>query len=68
VDPVKSCARQQPHLPAIETGVHAVAVELDLVGPFIACWRGPDQQCELRRYPVRQSGGLHRMLNLTTAA
>jgi hypothetical protein len=47
-------AGQQLYRAAIEAGVHAVAVELDLVQPLVAFRRRVDELGQLRRDPLRQ--------------
>jgi len=55
VRPVEPGARQKPHRAVVETGMHAVAVELDFVQPLVAWPRLFDELRELRPYPVRQT-------------
>jgi hypothetical protein len=52
--PVEPSAGQQLYRAAIEAGVHAVAVELDLVQPLVAFRRRVDELGQLRRDPLRQ--------------
>jgi hypothetical protein len=54
--PVESGAGEELYRAAVETGMHAVAVEFDFVQPLIAFRRGVDQLGKLRRDPLRQSG------------
>jgi hypothetical protein len=54
VRPVEPRTRQQPHVTAVEPGMHAVAVELDFAQPLVAFRRRFDQLGELRRDPFRQ--------------
>src|SRR5262249_34260167 len=53
--PVEAGAGQQLDLPAIQPGVHAIAVVLDLVQPIIARWRFVRDTGELRLDPLRWS-------------
>ena len=54
--PVEPGAGQEAHSAAIETRVHAVAVEFDFVEPLIAFRCRVDELGELRPDPLRQSG------------
>jgi hypothetical protein len=54
--PVEAGARKQPHVAAVEPGVHAVAVELDFVQPLRPVRRRVDELGQLRPDPFRQSG------------
>ena len=49
--PVEAGARQQPDGAPVQTGVHPIAVELDLVKPIRPLRRRGDQFGELRLYP-----------------
>ena len=53
--PVQAGAGQQPDLAAVDAGVHAVAVVLDLVQPFLARRRFVDEARELRLDPFRRT-------------
>jgi hypothetical protein len=53
---VEAGAREQPHVAAVEPGMHAVACELDFVQPFLAFLRRVDELGQLWRDPLRQSG------------
>jgi hypothetical protein len=53
VSPVVAASRKDFHAPGIEPGVHAVAVEFDLVEPLGAFWGLLDERRELRLYPGR---------------
>ena len=55
--PIEACARQQRGLAAIDPGMHAVAVVLDLVQPAGACRRLVHQARELRLDPFRRPSG-----------
>src|SRR6185312_4422623 len=52
--PVETLAGEQTHLAAVEPGLHAVAVVLDLVRPAGAARRGRMQGGERRRHEIRQ--------------
>jgi predicted component of type VI protein secretion system len=52
MEPVQAGARQQLDLTAVNAGVHAVAVVLDLVQPAAARWRLVHQARELRLDPL----------------
>jgi hypothetical protein len=49
--PVEAGAGQQTDIAAVEPGVHAIAVEFELVGPLVAARRFCDQPRELRLDP-----------------
>ena len=51
VGPVKAVAGEEPHLAAVEPGMHAVAVEFDFVQPLVAVRRGVNELRQLRPYP-----------------
>ena len=55
--PVEPGAGQQPHIATVQPRMHAVAVELDFVQPFVALRCRVDQLRELRCDPFRQGGG-----------
>ena len=50
--PIEACARQQRGLAAVDPGVHAVAVVLDLMQPAVARRRFVDEARELRLDPL----------------
>src|SRR5271165_7202495 len=50
--PVEARPRQQPDCAAVQPGMHAVAVELDLVQPLRPFRRRVDQPSELRLHPT----------------
>ena len=54
VRPVQPRARQQLRLAAVDSGVHPVAVELDLVQPAVTRRRFVDEARELRLDPLRR--------------
>jgi hypothetical protein len=54
--PVEPGAGQEAHRAAIQSGVHAEAVELDFVQPLVAFRRRVDELGQLRPNPLRQSG------------
>jgi len=53
--PVEPGAGEELHRAVVEAGVHAVAVEFDLVQPLIAFRRFVDELGQLRRNPFRRS-------------
>jgi hypothetical protein len=53
--PVEPGAGEERYRAAIESRMHPVAVEFDLVQPLIAFRRRVDEPSELRRDPIRQS-------------
>jgi len=50
------CPRQQLGSAAVQTGVHPISVELDLVEPIRAAGRRVDQLAELRLDPLLKTG------------
>jgi hypothetical protein len=50
--PVEPGAGEQPHAAAIETRMHAIAVEFDFMQPGVTVRRRVDQLRELRRDPL----------------
>ena len=55
--PVEPVAGEEPHLAAVEPGMHAEAVVFDLMQPLVAVRRFFDELRELRRNPFRQYDG-----------
>jgi hypothetical protein len=58
VGPVKPGAGEEPHAAALDPGMHAVAVELDLVQPSLAVGCRPHQRGQRRGMKAERCGGV----------